>query len=173
MEPQFSPSAWLYYERLFGGQTDDTDTAGADIGASGRRAWIYEDRRRTRHFGQYREILLPEAAAKDVRCFLPAMRQPNPTATAGAEKEILFGQMPVHVVEPASGATPASNDAASDLCMVRQSVRAVRKAQTTILQPCLLRGCQKEGGTRCLILNSVRWLTRQRWRSPGVCSQRA
>ena len=40
MEPQFSPSAWLYYERLFGGQTDDTDTAGADIGASGRRAWI-------------------------------------------------------------------------------------------------------------------------------------
>lgn len=65
------------------------------------------------------------------------------------------------------GATPASNDAASDLCMVRQSVRAVRKAQTTILQPCLLRGCQKEGGTRCLILNSVRWLTRQRWRSPA------
>ena len=29
------------------------------------------------------------------------MRQPNPTAAAGAEKEILFGQMPVHVVEPA------------------------------------------------------------------------
>lgn len=41
---------------------------------------------------------------------------------AGAEKEILFGQMPVQVVEPASGAAPASNDAASDLCMVRQSV---------------------------------------------------
>ena len=40
MEPQFLPSAWLYYERLFGGQIDDTDTAGADIGASGRRAWI-------------------------------------------------------------------------------------------------------------------------------------
>ena len=59
---------------------------------------------------------------KDVRRFLPAMRQPDPTATKGAEKEILFGQMPVQVVEPASGAAPASNDAASDLCMVRQSV---------------------------------------------------